>query len=143
MAFPSRRASCRASSMVSPVKPKASFPFSEPAMDWKIRSAGAPLRTHSIWVVTWASTQIWVGISQRLRISWNRSSTRVTLSTESSTGLSPSTASPMPKVSPSSREAMMPSGSSVGWLGWRRAERVPGSPMVVLQVAVTRSFRAA
>ena len=37
----------------------------------------------------------------------------------------------------------MPSGSSVGWLGWRRQDRVPSSPMVVLQVAVTRSFLAA
>lgn len=58
--------------------------------------AGAPLRTASIWVVTWASTQIWVGMFQRSLTSWNRSSTRRTLSTESSTGLSPSTASPAP-----------------------------------------------
>ena len=112
-------------------------------MDWKIRSQGAPLRTASIWVVTWASTQIWVGMSHRVLISWNRSSTRRTLSTLSSTGFRPSTASPAPKVSPSSREAMMPSGSSVGWLGWRRQDRVPGRPMVVLQWAVTRIFLAA
>ena len=37
----------------------------------------------------------------------------------------------------------MPSGSSVGWLGWRRQDRVPGRPMVVLQWAVTRIFLAA
>mgnify|MGYP007060496639 CR=1 FL=1 len=98
---------------------------------------------HSIWVVTWASTQVWVGMAHFSFTSRNRSSTRVTLSTLSSTGLRPSTASPDPKVRPSSREARMPSGSSVGWLGWSRADRVPGSPMVVLQVAVTRSFLAA
>ena len=82
-------------------------------------------------------------MAQRVLMSWKRSSTRVTLSTLSSTGFRPSTASPMPKERPSSREAMMPSGSSVGWLGWSRADRVPGSPMVVLQVAVTRIFLAA
>ena len=72
------------------------MPFWDPAMDWKIRSQGAPFRTASIWVVTWASTQIWVGMFQRLLTSWNRSSTRRTLSTESSTGFRPSTASPAP-----------------------------------------------
>ena len=63
-AVPSFSSSCRASSKVAALKPKASLPFWLPAMDWKIRSQGAPSRTAFIWAVTWASTQIWVGICQ-------------------------------------------------------------------------------
>ena len=53
------------------------------------------------------------------------------------------TASPAPKLRPSSVEAVMPSGSSVVWFGWRRQLRVPGRPMVVLQWAVTVILLAA
>ena len=126
------------------VRPKASLPFWLPAMDWNMRSRGAPnFCAASVWVVTWARTQIWVGISHLFLNSSNIFRMRATLSTLSSTGLRPMTASPQPRDSPSITEAMMPLGSSVVWLGWRRAEKVPGRPMVVLQWAVTRIFLAA
>ena len=38
--------------------------------------------------------------------------------------------------------AAMPTGSSVGWLGWRRVERHPGNPTVVRNRVTTRIFRA-
>ena len=63
-AVPCFRSSCRASSSVAAEKPKASLPFWLPAMDWKIRSQGAPALTALICAVTWASTQICVGICQ-------------------------------------------------------------------------------
>ena len=37
----------------------------------------------------------------------------------------------------------MPSTLSVVWLGWSRVDRVPRSPMVVLQWAGTRTLLAA
>ena len=52
------------SEMVAALNPKAALPASLPAILWKIRSQGAPSRTAFIWAVTWARTQIWVGISQ-------------------------------------------------------------------------------
>ena len=134
----------RPSSSIWVVRPKASLPFWEPAMDWNIRSSGAPnLLAASVWVVTWASTQIWVGTSHLFLNSSSIFSRRATLSTESSTGLMPMTASPQPRDRPSITEATTPLGSSVVWLGWRRAEKVPGRPMVVLQCALTRIFLAA
>jgi len=39
-------------------------------------------------------------------------------------------------------EAAMPAGSSVGWLGWRRVERRPGSPTVVRNFVTTEILRA-
>ena len=103
-------------------------------MDWNIRSMGAPsLSMASIWVVTWASTQIWVGTSHLFLNSSKLLKILATLSTESSTGFSPMTASPQPRLKPSMTEAMMPLGSSVVWLGCRREEKVPGRPIVVLQ----------
>ena len=39
--------------------------------------------------------------------------------------------------------ARMPSGESVGWLGWLRLESVPGAPMVLAQWALTRILLAA
>ena len=53
------------------------------------------------------------------------------------------TASPAPKLRPSRVEAVMPSGSSVVWLGCKRHDSVPGRPMVVLQWAVTVILLAA
>ena len=129
--------------MVAASKPKAVWPFCEPAMDWKMRSAGAPDSMARICVVTWASTQIWVGMPWRRRTSSKRVSTRRTLSAVSPEGFRPMTASPAPKLRPSSREARMPSTSSVGWFGCRRHDSVPGRPMVVLQWAVTGILRAA
>ena len=134
----------RPSSSMAAFRPKASLPFWEPAMDWNIRSRGAPnLLAASVWVVTWASTQIWVGTSHLRLNSSNIFRMRATLSTESSTGFRPMTASPQPRDRPSITDAMMPLGSSVVWLGCRREEKVPGRPMVVLQWAVTRIFLAA
>ena len=66
-----------------------------------------------------------------------------TCSGESVTGFRPMTASPAPKLSPSRVEAVMPSGSSVVWLGCKRHDSVPGRPMVVLQWAVTVILLAA
>ena len=43
--------------------PKLLLAASVPAMDWNTRSTGAPRRISSRVVVTWASTQDWVGIS--------------------------------------------------------------------------------
>ena len=74
----------------------ASFPFWEPATLWKKRSVGAPWRTASIWVLTCARTHIWVGISNFSLISWNLKRIFLTLSTVSSTGFRPITASPTP-----------------------------------------------
>ena len=142
-AVPWCRSSCRASSNVAAEKPKAAFPFSLPAMDWKIRSQGAPARTAFIWAVTWARTQIWVGMAQCSRISWNRRNTFPTCSGESVTGFRPITASPAPKLRPSNVDAVIPSGSSVVWLGCRRQLKVPGRPIVVLQWAVTVILLAA
>ena len=142
-AVPCRSSSCRASSSVAAEKPKASLPFWLPAMDWKIRSQGAPCFTAFIWAVTWARTQIWVGMAQCSLISWKRRRILPTCSAESVTGFSPITASPAPKDRPSRVEAVMPSGSSVVWLGCKRQLRVPGRPMVVLQWAVTVILLAA
>ena len=97
--------------------PKASLAFWLPAMDWKMRSAGAPWEMAAIWVVTCPRTQVWVGMEKRRLTSSNRLKISPSRSVESVTGLSPSTASPAPKLKPSSKEARMPSGSSVVWLG--------------------------
>ena len=43
--------------------PKLLLAASVPAMDWNTRSTGAPRSISSMVVVTWASTQDWVGIS--------------------------------------------------------------------------------
>ena len=55
-------ASCASRSSAS-VTPKPSLAASVPAIDWNTRSTGAPRSMISIDVVTWASTQLWVGIS--------------------------------------------------------------------------------
>ena len=60
----------------------------------------------------------------------------------SEAGLMPMTASPEPSSRPSRMEAAMPAGSSVGWLGCRRAERRPGRPTVVRKRVTTRILRA-
>ena len=111
-------------------------------MDWKMRSAGAPASMARICVVMCASTQICVGISYLRLISSKRVRMRFALSAESPAGFRPITASPAPKLNPSSTDATMPSMSSVGWFGCRRHESVPGRPMVVLQCAVTGIFFA-
>ena len=49
--------------------PKDSLPFCEPQMDWKTSPTGEPACMQRIWVVTCASTQVWVGISQVLTTS--------------------------------------------------------------------------
>ena len=49
--------------------PKESLPFCEPQMDWNTRPSGEPDCRQRIWVVTWARTQVWVGISQVLTMS--------------------------------------------------------------------------
>jgi hypothetical protein len=43
----------------------------------------------------------------------------------------PITASPQPSDRPSRIAAVMPLGSSVGWLGWSRTASVPGRPIVL------------
>ena len=85
-----------ASRTVSPENPKASLPFSEPAMDWKIMSAGAPCFTASIWVVMWDRTQICVGISNVFFTSSKSSRMAFVPATVSLTGFRPMTASPQP-----------------------------------------------
>ena len=81
---------------MSMLTPKLSMAFCEPASDWNTKPTGTPRLRHSIWVVTCASTQFWVGISQRSMISLVISSRRLTLLTESSEGLIPITESPDP-----------------------------------------------
>ncbi len=58
--------------------------------------------------------------------------------TASVAGFTPITASPQPYISPSTTEAVMPAGSSVGWLGCSRTAIVPGRPMVLRKAVVTR-----
>ena len=43
--------------------PKDAFAACVPAMDWKTRSTGAPRSIRSMLVVTWHSTQDWVGMA--------------------------------------------------------------------------------
>jgi hypothetical protein len=115
----------------SRVTPKLALAACVPAIDWNTRSTGAPRSISWIAVVTWVSTQDWVGISNR----WIRSSISRVRSPStfrlSLAGLMPITASPQPYSSPSRIEAVMPAGSSVGWLGCRRTAMVPGRPMVL------------
>ncbi len=43
--------------------PKLALAASVPAIDWNTRSSGAPRLIASMELVTWVSTQDWVGIS--------------------------------------------------------------------------------
>ena len=43
--------------------PKPSFAAWLPAMDWKTRSVGAPCSISRTALVTWQSTQVWVGMA--------------------------------------------------------------------------------
>ena len=95
-----------------------------------------------IWVVTWASTQLCVGICVALadaidEVQQSRDGVRRCRTT----GLMPMTASPEPSSRPSRMAAAMPAGSSVGWLGCRRVERRPGRPTVVRKRVTTRILR--
>ena len=81
---------------------------------------GHPCSISSMVVVTWDSTQDWVGISKRCRISSSRCSRSAVAAGESVAGLMPITASPQPSSRPSRVAAAMPRGSSVGWLGCSR-----------------------
>ena len=94
--------------------PKLRLAASVPAMDWKIRSTGAPAASAAICVVTWASTQLCTGIWKRWRRASSSRSKRAVTATLSPAGLMPMTASPEPSSSPSRMEAAMPVGSSVG-----------------------------
>ena len=122
--------------------PKLRLAASVPAIDWKTRSTGAPLRISSSVVVTWASTQLWVGMSSLLRISSSIASSRCARAGLSVAGLMPITASPAPSSRPSRMLAAMPRASSVGWLGCSRTERRPGRPMVERKRVTTAHFAA-
>jgi hypothetical protein len=60
---------------------------------------------------------------------------------ESVAGLMPMTASPQPCSSPSSSDAVTPTGSSVGWLGCSREARRPGRPSVLRSPVTARAQR--
>ena len=92
----SESAASRASASSARFTPKLALAASVPAMDWNTRSTGAPRRTSSSVVVTWASTQDWVGMSSRQRSSSSISSSSRTRSGLSPAGLTPITASPLP-----------------------------------------------
>ncbi len=139
--FSARPASHASSSRASET-PKARLAASVPAMDWKTRSTGAPRSMARSAVVTWASTQDWIGAPVRRRSSSSISSRAVIASTLSVAGLMPITASPLPYISPSRTLAAMPRGSSTGWLGCRRVERRPGRPMVLRKRVTTRVLAA-
>lgn len=122
--------------------PKEAFAAWVPATDWKTRSTGAPRSIRSTLVVTWHSTQDWVGIAYRPITPSSSSSRSRTAFGLSVAGLTPITASPEPSRRPSRRAAATPAGSSVGWLGWRRVASRPGRPMVDRKAVTTRTFRA-
>ena len=56
-------AASRASASSASVIPKARLAASVPPTDWKTRSTGAPRSMTWRVVVTWASTQDWVGMA--------------------------------------------------------------------------------
>ncbi|ALE78557.1 hypothetical protein WY02_09060 [Pseudonocardia sp. AL041005-10] len=60
---PSDSAASCASRSIARVTPNPEFAASVPATDWNTRSTGAPRSMISMEVVTWASTQDWVGMS--------------------------------------------------------------------------------
>ena len=115
---------------------------SVPAIDWNTKSTGTPRLISSIEVVTWVSTQAWVGISNRVMISSKSRARSAMVSTESDAGLMPITASPQPYISPSTTEAATPARSSVGWFGCKRTAIVPGRPMVLRNRVTTEHFLA-
>lgn len=92
--------------------------------------------------MTWVSTQACVGIACFWITPSSNCSRSPSAWTESDAGLMPITASPQPSVSPSRIAAVMPFGSSVGWLGWSRTASVPGSPIVLRKRVTTRALRA-
>ena len=114
-----------------------------PPIDWNTRSTGAPRSIARSVVVTCASTQVCVGIAAARRGSSSSiRSSAIVPSTLSVAGLTPITASPAPSSSPSSVDAAMPRGSSVGWFGCSRTESRPGRPIVLRNAVVTRHFAA-
>lgn len=76
-------------------------PFFTAADALEDKPPGAPRQMASIWVVTCASTQPRVGMLNLSITPYTVSSTRLRFSTSSVTGLTPITASPAPKESPS------------------------------------------
>jgi hypothetical protein len=112
-----------------------------PATDWNTRSTGAPCSSARSVVVTWASTQDWVGMPYRVITSSTSCSRATVRAGESVAGLMPMTASPQPCSSPSTMDAVTPSGSSVGWLGCSREASRPGRPRVLRSPVTTRVRR--
>ena len=76
--------------------PKLALAASVPATDWNVRSTGAPAAISFSVVVTWARTQLWVGMSYSVRRSSSRCSRARTAAVLSVAGLMPMTASPQP-----------------------------------------------
>ena len=93
---PSERAASCASARCASEKPNEALVASVPPIDWNTRSTGAPASMHSIVLVTWVSTQDWVGIAYCSMISASRWLSRVACATLSVAGLMPITASPLP-----------------------------------------------
>jgi hypothetical protein len=60
---PSDRAAARASCSSDRSMPKLAFAAWVPAIDWNTRSTGAPRSIAAMVLVTWVSTQDWVGIA--------------------------------------------------------------------------------
>ena len=92
-------------------------------------------------VVTCVSTHDWIGAPSRWRASSISSSSARTVEGRSVAGLMPTTASPAPCSSPSTSDAVMPTGSSVGWFGCRRVASRPSRPIVVRRPVTTRVLR--
>ncbi len=59
----SESAAARASASRARETPKLRFTASVPPIDWNTRSTGAPRSIASRLVVTWARTQLWVGMA--------------------------------------------------------------------------------
>jgi hypothetical protein len=139
----SARAASQASRRMERVTPNERLVASVPPTDWNTRSTGTPLSISCSEVVTWPSTQPWVGISKRWMMSSSSLSRSAIAAGESEAGLMPITASPHPYIRPSTMDAVMPAGSSVGWFGCSRTAMVPGKPMVLRKRVTTRHFLAA
>ena len=99
-----------------------------PATDWNTRSTGAPCSSSSRVVVTWVSTQDWIGASIRCRASSISSSSARTVEGRSVAGLMPTTASPEPCSRPSTMLAVTPTRVVGGVVGLQAGGEPAGQP---------------
>ena len=95
--------------------PKLRLAASVPAIDWNTRSTGKPCSISPSVVVTWVSTQAWVGILSRAIMLVDQAQQPADdVAGSSLAGLMPIQASPEPSRMPSRIEAVMPLASSKG-----------------------------